>query len=55
MVIKDSKEADKTTGQATHKISKGMHEKGHSVMRKLGTDGKVDTVQTLHNLNEGYL
>lgn len=26
---------------------------GHSVTRKLNSDGKVDTLQTLHNLNEG--
>lgn len=26
---------------------------GHSVTRKLNADGKVDTVQTLHNMNEG--
>lgn len=26
---------------------------GHSVTRKLNSDGKVDTMQTLHNLNEG--
>lgn len=55
MVIEDSKEADKTTGQATHRISKGIHDKGHSVTRKLGTDGKVDTLQTLHNLNKDEL
>ncbi|GKA36215.1 hypothetical protein Tco_0722706 [Tanacetum coccineum] len=55
VVLEDSKEADKTTGQATHRISKGIHDKGHSVTRKLGTDGKVDTVQTLHNLNEDEL
>lgn len=29
VVIEDSKEADKTTGQATHRISKGLHEKVH--------------------------
>ncbi|KAL8503879.1 hypothetical protein ACS0TY_022561 [Phlomoides rotata] len=28
---------------------------GHSVTRKLESDGKVDTVQTLHNLDEGEL
>ncbi|XP_076930840.1 uncharacterized protein LOC143595792 [Bidens hawaiensis] len=55
VVIEDSKEADKTTGRATHIVSKGIHEKGHSVTRKLGTDGKVDTMQTLHNLNEDEL
>lgn len=26
---------------------------GHSVTRKLNSDGKVDTSQILHNLNEG--
>lgn len=26
---------------------------GHSMTRKLNSDGKVDTMQTLHNLNEG--
>nr|KAJ0189137.1 hypothetical protein LSAT_V11C800423500 [Lactuca sativa] len=50
VVLEDTKEADKTTGQATHRISKGIHDKGHSVTRKLGTDGEV---QTLHNLNQG--
>lgn len=28
---------------------------GHSVTRKLNPDGKVDVVQTLHNLDEGLL
>ncbi|KAI3681615.1 hypothetical protein L6452_36417 [Arctium lappa] len=55
VVLEDSKEADKTTGRATHRISKGIHDKGHSVTRNLGTDGKVDTVQTLHNLDEDEL
>ncbi|XP_071700932.1 uncharacterized protein [Rutidosis leptorrhynchoides] len=55
VVLEDSKEADKTTGRATHRISKGIHDKGHSVTRKLGTDGTVDTVQTLHNLEEDEL
>nr|XP_043621225.1 uncharacterized protein LOC122592955 [Erigeron canadensis] len=55
VVLEDSKEADKTTGRATHRISKGIHDKGHSVTRKLGSDGKVDTMQTLHNLDEDEL
>lgn len=55
VVVEDTKEADKTTGQATHRISKGIHDKGHSITRKLGTDGEVDTVQTLHNLNQDEL
>lgn len=28
---------------------------GHSVTRKLKSDGRVDTRQTLHNLNESML
>lgn len=55
VVIEESKEADKTMGQATHRISRGIHDQGHSVTRKLNSDGKVDTVQTLHNLNEDEL
>ncbi|KAK3036037.1 hypothetical protein RJ639_030738 [Escallonia herrerae] len=54
-VIEESKQADRTTGQAAHRISRGIHDKGHSVTRKLNSDGKVDTVQTLHNLNEDEL
>lgn len=54
-VLEESKEADRTTGQATHRISRGIHDKGHSVTRKLNSDGKVDTTQTLHNLNEDEL
>ncbi|KAG5231242.1 myeloid leukemia factor [Salix suchowensis] len=53
LLVEESKEADKTTGQATHRISRGINDKGHSVTRKLNSDGKVDTTQTLHNLNEG--
>ncbi|GMI66920.1 hypothetical protein like AT2G45380 [Hibiscus trionum] len=55
VVIEERKEADSTTGQATHRISRGIHDKGHSVTRKLNADGKVDTTQTLHNLNEDEL
>ncbi|MBA0589568.1 uncharacterized protein LOC105802594 isoform X1 [Gossypium raimondii] len=55
VVIEERKEADTTTGQATHRISRGIHDKGHSVTRKLSSDGKVDTTQTLHNLNEDEL
>ncbi|XP_062000503.1 uncharacterized protein LOC133717782 isoform X2 [Rosa rugosa] len=53
--IEETKEADRTTGRATHKISRGIHDKGHSVTRKLNPDGKVDMLQTLHNLNEDEL
>ncbi|XVF22720.1 hypothetical protein REPUB_Repub12eG0195100 [Reevesia pubescens] len=55
VVIEERKEADRTTGQATHRISRGIHDKGHSVTRNLNSDGKVDTTQTLHNLIEDEL
>ncbi|KAL0429021.1 UNVERIFIED_CONTAM: hypothetical protein Sradi_0528100 [Sesamum radiatum] len=55
VTLEESKQADRTTGQATHTISRGIQDKGHSVTRKLDSDGKVDTVQTLHNLNEDEL
>ncbi|KAF3440691.1 hypothetical protein FNV43_RR18976 [Rhamnella rubrinervis] len=55
VVVEETKEADKTTGQATHKLSRGIHDKGHSVTRKLNSDGKVDMLQTLHNINEDEL
>lgn len=55
VVLEETKEADRTTRQAKHRISRGIHDKGHSVTRKLNSDGKVDTLQTLHNLNEDEL
>lgn len=55
VVLEEAKEADRTTGQAKHKISRGIHDKGHSVTRKLNSDGKLDTSQTLYNLNEDEL
>ncbi|XP_023005473.1 uncharacterized protein LOC111498450 isoform X1 [Cucurbita maxima] len=51
VVFEESKEADTATRQATHKVSRGLHNKGHSFTRKLNPDGKVNTMQTLHNLN----
>ncbi|GAB2217593.1 hypothetical protein Drorol1_Dr00000792 [Drosera rotundifolia] len=54
-LMEECKEADKTTGQATHRISRGIKDKGHSLTRKLKSDGKVETVQTLHNLQEDDL
>ncbi|MBA0588996.1 uncharacterized protein LOC105801896 [Gossypium raimondii] len=55
ITFEENKEADTTTGQASHRVSRGLHNKGHSVMRKLNSDGRVDTMQTLHNLNEDEL
>ncbi|GAA0145426.1 intercellular signal molecule [Lithospermum erythrorhizon] len=55
VVLEERKQADKTTGEATHRVSRGIHDKGHSFTRKLGSDGQVDTTQTLHNLHEDEL
>jgi len=55
ITVEESKEADTTTKEATHRISRGIHDKGHSLTRKLKSDGKVDTAQILHNLNEDEL
>ncbi|XWS49812.1 hypothetical protein CRYUN_Cryun12cG0035000 [Craigia yunnanensis] len=54
VTFEENKEADTATGQASHRVSRGLQDKGHSVMRKL-SDGRVDTMQTLHNLNEDEL
>ncbi|CAK9144276.1 unnamed protein product [Ilex paraguariensis] len=55
LTMEESKEADSATAQATHRVSRGIHDKGHSLTRKLNSDGRVDTMQTLHNLNEDEL
>ncbi|KAL9246790.1 hypothetical protein vseg_020283 [Gypsophila vaccaria] len=55
VAFEEFKEADSNTGQANHRISRGLHNKGHTLSRKLNPDGKVDTAQVLHNLNEGEL
>ncbi|KAK9716457.1 hypothetical protein RND81_06G234900 [Saponaria officinalis] len=55
VAFEELKEADSTTGQANHRISRGLHNKGHTLSRKLNSDGKVDTAQMLHNLNEGEI
>ncbi|GLU05652.1 hypothetical protein SLE2022_227410 [Rubroshorea leprosula] len=55
ITFEESKEADTATRQATHRVSRGIHSKGHSLTRKLNSDGRVDTMQTLHNLNQDEL
>ncbi|KAL6659535.1 hypothetical protein ACP70R_003575 [Stipagrostis hirtigluma subsp. patula] len=55
ITLEESKEADTTTRKATHRISRGIGNKGHSLTRKLNSDGHVNTLQTLHNLNEDDL
>ncbi|XP_061357871.1 uncharacterized protein LOC133302138 isoform X2 [Gastrolobium bilobum] len=55
VTFEECKEADSATRQAAHIVSRGLHNKGNSLSRKLNSNGKVDTVQTLYNLNEDEL
>ncbi|CAM0910811.1 unnamed protein product [Alopecurus aequalis] len=55
VTMEESREADTTTGKATHRIAHGIGNKGHALTRKLDCDGKVNTMQTLQNLNEDEL
>ncbi|AEE84646.1 unnamed protein product [Arabidopsis thaliana] len=55
LTLEESREANTATREAAHMISRGLHNKGHTVARKLNSDGRVDTTQTLHNLNEDEL
>ncbi|XP_052193980.1 uncharacterized protein LOC127802301 isoform X2 [Diospyros lotus] len=53
--LMEIKEEDKTVGQTLDTVSRGIHDKGHSVTKKWTLDGNLDAVQTLHNLNEDEL
>ncbi|KAI7754142.1 hypothetical protein M8C21_014886 [Ambrosia artemisiifolia] len=53
--FEEHKEADSVTGQAAHRISRGIYDKGHTLSRHLKSDGQVDAMQTLHNINEDEL
>ncbi|BAT75912.1 hornerin-like [Vigna umbellata] len=55
VTFEESKEADSSKREASHLISRGIHGKGHSLSKKLHSDGRVDTMQTLHNINEEEL
>ncbi|KAL2321633.1 hypothetical protein Fmac_026012 [Flemingia macrophylla] len=55
VTFEETKEADSSTREASHIISRSIHDKGHSLSRKLKSDGNVDTMQTLHNINEDEL
>ncbi|XP_027334052.1 uncharacterized protein LOC113848876 [Abrus precatorius] len=55
VAFEESKEADSSSREASHTISRGIRGKGHSLSRKLNSDGKVDTMQTLHNIDEDEL
>ncbi|RDX63330.1 hypothetical protein CR513_58254, partial [Mucuna pruriens] len=55
VTFEERKEADSSTRQASHVISRGIHGQGYSHSRKLNSNGKVDTMQTLHNINEAFL
>ncbi|KAL6500088.1 hypothetical protein OROGR_027998 [Orobanche gracilis] len=53
--LMEMKEEDRTVGESLHTISKGIDNKGHSVTSKQFSDGRVDSMQTLHNLQEDEL
>ncbi|KAI3687467.1 hypothetical protein L1987_81164 [Smallanthus sonchifolius] len=53
--FEEYKEADSVTGQAAHRLSRGIHDKGLTVRRNLKSNGQVDTMQVLHNINEDEL
>nr|XP_027106434.1 uncharacterized protein LOC113726764 isoform X2 [Coffea arabica] len=53
--LAEMKEEDKIVGESLHTISKGIHDKGHSVTKKNSSDGRADSLQTLHNLHEDEL
>ncbi|KAF3613687.1 hypothetical protein T459_01470 [Capsicum annuum] len=55
VVLAEMKEDDNMIGESLHTISKGIHNKGHSVTTKHSSDGQDNTLQTLHNLNEDEL
>ncbi|KAL1827210.1 hypothetical protein DCAR_0206356 [Daucus carota subsp. sativus] len=55
LMIDESKEADFTTGRAAHRLSRAINDKGHTVARNLQSDGNVDTMQILHNLEKDDL
>ncbi|XP_071718005.1 uncharacterized protein [Rutidosis leptorrhynchoides] len=55
VVYLEIKEEDKMVGEGLHTISRGIHEKGHTLTKKRTPDGKEDSLQILHNLNEDEL
>ncbi|KAF6150638.1 hypothetical protein GIB67_022250 [Kingdonia uniflora] len=52
--IRREQRMDTTIGNAAHRVSRGIYDKVHSFTRKLNSDGKVDSMQTLHNLEEAH-
>ncbi|KAG2248932.1 hypothetical protein Bca52824_088560 [Brassica carinata] len=55
LTLEESKEANTATRETAHRISRGFHNKGHTVERTRNSDGRVGTNQILHNLNEDEL
>ncbi|XP_075510853.1 uncharacterized protein LOC142546815 isoform X1 [Primulina tabacum] len=52
VTVMEMKEEDQLAGESLHTIAKGIRDKGHSVTKKKTSGGQVDSLQTLHNLNE---
>ncbi|XP_020974391.1 uncharacterized protein LOC110270106 [Arachis ipaensis] len=42
VIFEVAKEADSSIRKVSHRVSKGIHCKGHSLSRKLNSDGRVD-------------
>ncbi|XAR63172.1 hypothetical protein NMG60_11023017 [Bertholletia excelsa] len=55
VLLMEINEEDKTVGESLSTVSRGIQDRGLSVSTKRTSDGKPDTVQTLHNLNEDEL
>ncbi|KAH9627445.1 hypothetical protein KSS87_006136 [Heliosperma pusillum] len=53
VIIEESKEADKSKGEAIHRVSRGLHDKGHSVTRKLNPDDELGNFEEAWRSNSG--
>lgn len=55
VIFTEINEEDKSAGEALNTVSRGVRDKGHSATTRRTSEGKMDTMQTLHNLNEDEL
>lgn len=55
VVEEEFEEKDSTTGEEVKRISRGLGVKGRSITRKRTSEGREQTMQTLHNLEEDEL
>ncbi|XP_024536261.1 uncharacterized protein LOC112348277 [Selaginella moellendorffii] len=52
VVHEEHHEKDSSSKSETHRVSRGIHDKGHSLTRKRNAEGREENLQTLHNLGE---